>query len=141
MIQLVKSDFEPLYQLERFNCDDILISYLEIIQPKKEEDKQKLEDVLAYMRVRKEVVASIAPEINDFTSILTGFGAGGIGSRYSSSLLNTMVRKLTGKLILERQKYQHLEKMFNEMAVNELDVTRIIEEAVAKVRSIAMPGN
>lgn len=52
----IKSNFEPLHQVEKFNCESVLISYLESVSAKEEKDMQYLQSALMHMKIRHEVV-------------------------------------------------------------------------------------
>lgn len=136
MAQQIKSDFEPLYQVEKLNCEKILESYLENVKPKEEKDKQILEEILEYIKLRSEVVETMTSEINGFISSLPE--PTGITSKWTNCFYNTMIRKISVKLLYERQKFKKLEENYNELVNNELDIAKIIEQAAEKIENITL---
>lgn len=149
-MQQIKSDFEPLYQIEKFHCEKVLISYLENVQAKEEADLQYIKNTMTYVKIRQEVVDMMGSEINDFISILCEFNtADGKNvkkrlesncavSKSTNNLYNIMITKISGKLLYERKKVQELEKKYNEMVANESHITDIIEQSAAIIDSITV---
>lgn len=146
-MQRIKSDFEPLHQVEKFNCESVLISYLESVSAKEEKDMQYLQSALMYMKIRHEAVEMMSDIKEMISKLLEPNNAeskndknkqdsNSAVSNSGKNLYNIMITKMSGKLLYERKKYEELERKYNEMATNESHIAAVIEQAAAVIDSL-----